>query len=265
MSNTQTSASAKKSRKGLIIGGIIAAVVVVIAGLMGAKLLTDNYGQIKDIDNTNKVQPATPGKQNSLNQTPVDFDALQQQNSDIYGWIYIPDTNINYPVVQSATDNQFYMNHDAKGEESPYGAIFSENANAADFTSNYISILYGHLTDTNQMFSALHKFEDQSYLDEHSEFYVYAPGHIYTYTIASAFITDDTHLMYKYNFFNDAKDLKSFRSMVKRPDALSSVVNASVELTDESRILVLSTCCAQDMGESNRFLVCAVQTGDVEL
>mgnify|MGYP002595924528 CR=1 FL=1 len=64
---------------------------------------------------------------------PVDFDSLQKENPDIYAWITIPDTVIDYPIVQSSEDNAYYLNHSAEKTDSVSGAIYSENYNKKNF------------------------------------------------------------------------------------------------------------------------------------
>ena len=53
----------------------------------------------------------------------LDWDALWAENEDIYAWIYIPDTNIDYPVLQHATDNSYYLNYNLDGTKG-YPAVF---------------------------------------------------------------------------------------------------------------------------------------------
>ena len=65
---------------------------------------------------------------------PIDFAQLQAQNPDIYAWIQIDGTNINYPVAQSATDNEYYLNHTIEGQEGYPGSIYTENWNTKEFT-----------------------------------------------------------------------------------------------------------------------------------
>ena len=54
---------------------------------------------------------------------PIDFAALQQQNPDVYAWIQVPGTEVDYPILQSSNDNTYYLNHTIDGEEKE-GAIF---------------------------------------------------------------------------------------------------------------------------------------------
>ena len=56
-------------------------------------------------------------------ESTIDFERLQKRNPDIVAWIHIPDTNMDYPVVQGS-DNTYYLNHTAAGRETSSGAIF---------------------------------------------------------------------------------------------------------------------------------------------
>ena len=78
-----------------------------------------------------------------LADNPIDFDSLIEKNEDIYAWIYVPDTHINYPVVQSQTDDNFYLDHDIYGNYSFAGAIYSQVCNNKFFTDR-VTVLYGH-------------------------------------------------------------------------------------------------------------------------
>ncbi len=65
---------------------------------------------------------------------PIDFEELQEMNPDIYAWIEIPGTQINYPIVQSAGDDDYYLNHTIEGEEGYPGSIYTESLNAKGFS-----------------------------------------------------------------------------------------------------------------------------------
>ena len=93
---------------------------------------------------------------------PVDFDSLQKENPDIYAWITIPDTVIDYPIVQSSEDNAYYLNHSAEKTDSASGAIYSENYNKKNF-DDPITLLYGHNMKDGSMFAGLHKYEEDTY------------------------------------------------------------------------------------------------------
>ena len=97
----------------------------------------------------------------------VDFADLQENtNGDIYAWIHIPDTKIDYPVLQHPTDNSYYLNHNLDGSRGYPGCIYTEDYNKKDFTDPN-TVLYGHNMKNGTMFAGLHKYGDSEYLEEH--------------------------------------------------------------------------------------------------
>ena len=100
-----------------------------------------------------------------------DWNALQSTNPDIVGWIYIPDTVINYPIVQGS-DNDYYLDHSSMNNTNTIGSIFLDAAASADFT-DLNTIVYGHsVTQSNAMFTQLALFEDQSFFESHRYIYI---------------------------------------------------------------------------------------------
>ena len=198
-------------------------------------------------------QPVT----NEKMENPVDFDALMQTNGDIYAWIEINDTNVNYPIVQSQTDDEFYLKHSAVDKSwIASGAIYTERCNSMAF-DDPITLIYGHNGYGDIMFTTLHYFESQKFFDSHEYFYIYLPGKKLTYQVVSAFKYDDRHIMNTFNFALD-EDLAEFQATVMNPN--SSVKNVRTDLetqiNKDSKIVVLSTCITGQ--KSNRYLVCGV-------
>ena len=87
----------------------------------------------------------------------VDFERLQEENKDIIAWLYCPDTEINYPVVQSK-DNEYYLRRLLDGTWNIAGTLFMDYRNAAD-CSDLHTIIYGHNMKNNTMFGSLHRTE----------------------------------------------------------------------------------------------------------
>ena len=97
----------------------------------------------------------------------VDFADLQANtNEDIYAWICIPDTAIDYPILQHPTDNTYYLNYNLDGSRGYPGCIYTEDYNARDF-SDPVTVLYGHNMKNGTMFAGLHKYGDSEYMDSH--------------------------------------------------------------------------------------------------
>lgn len=140
-----------------------------------------------------KEQSKTKEKKKKLD-IPVDFETLQKENPDIYAWITIPGTDIDYPVVQDSTDNTYYLNHAADTSLSDSGAIYSEKENAKDF-DDYLTVLYGHNMKDGSMFAGLHKYEDKTFLKDHKDLTIYTPDSILKYRIFAAYLTDNRHVL----------------------------------------------------------------------
>ena len=108
------------------------------------------------------------------------------------------------------------------------------------------------------MFATLHRYADQSFLDENPYFYVYTPGHILKYEIFAAYEYDDRHLMYAFDFKN--KDVfRDYLEMATNPNSII-VTTRDVEVTVDDTIITMSTCT--DYRPNNRYLVQGVLIDD---
>ena len=94
-------------------------------------------------------------------ENPINFDELQKTNSDIYAWIRIPDTKIDYPILQGE-DNLTYLNTDVYGDFALSGSIYLDSNCDNTFSGNY-SLLYGHHMANHKMFGDLDKYKNQKF------------------------------------------------------------------------------------------------------
>ena len=185
---------------------------------------------------------------------PVDFDAMWKVNQDVYAWITVPGTVIDYPILQHATDNTYYLNYNIDGSYGYPGCIYTENMNSKEFTDNN-TVIYGHNMKNGTMFAGLHKFEDASFFNEHTEVVIYTPEKELNYTIFAAYIYDDRHLLYSFNFAekevyaNYLTDIQNMRSM-------NANIREDITVTAEDKIITLVTCMANQ--PEKRLLVQAV-------
>lgn len=206
-----------------------------------------------DVDSSSSDSDGSEAIEEDLPQCPIDFEALLAENPDTIAWIYVPGTSVNYAIYQSSTDDLYYFDHAADGSYNKFGAIFTQSLNAKDF-SDPVTVVYGHRSyGTGVMFSSLHDFEDATFFDENDTFYIYTPGHILTYRIVSAYQYDNRHILNSFDF-SDSDTLQSYFDYVCNPDSLVKNVREGVELTQESKIVQLSTCMATNV-ESQRYIV----------
>lgn len=92
----------------------------------------------------------------------IDFAELSSINPDIYAWIRIPDTQIDYPVLQREENDTYYLRHNSSGRYAFAGSIYTEEANSRDF-KDPMTVLYGHNMRDGSMFQNLHFFEDETF------------------------------------------------------------------------------------------------------
>ena len=93
------------------------------------------------------------------------FDDLQKINPEVFGWLTVENTHIDYPLVQ-ASNNSKYVNTNVKGEFSLSGSIFLDYRNNKNF-SDMNNIIYGHHIDKEAMFGELEYFKEQEYFEDH--------------------------------------------------------------------------------------------------
>ena len=181
-----------------------------------------------------KEQSKTKEKKKKLD-IPVDFETLQKENPDIYAWITIPGTDIDYPVVQDSTDNTYYLNHAADTSLSDSGAIYSEKKNAKDF-DDYLTVLYGHNMKDGSMFAGLHKYEDKTFLKDHKDLTIY-----------------NRHVLMYYNQGKDEESRETYLKDILEQRNMNASIDTKAKVDKDSKILTLSTCHAA--GKNYRYLV----------
>ena len=107
----------------------------------------------------------------------IDWDALRAVNPDVVAWVYIPGTNVNYPVARGK-DNEYYLSHDFAGEEgwlARYGSVFMDYRNDPSW-SDAAYFLYGHHMSDGSMFSAIAEMADQKRFDAERAVYLLSPS-----------------------------------------------------------------------------------------
>ena len=186
---------------------------------------------------------------------PVDFAKLKEINPEIYAWIRIPDTNIDYPVAQHAGEDQtYYLKHDLYGTPQFAGCIFSQEPSAKDL-SDPVTVLYGHNMKNGSMFQNLYHFVEEGALEQDPYVYMYTDGHTCVYRIYAAYYYDDRNITQVYDF-TDREDLEKYIEETKKPRSMAEQTAKTDEVDISDRILTLSTCVAGQPSE--RLLVQAV-------
>jgi sortase B len=164
-----------------------------------------------------------------------EFQPLIKLNSDIVGWIRVPNTRIDYPVVQTK-DNEYYLSHSIEKKPSKSGSIFMDYRNNGNGGDRNI-ILYGHHMKDGSMFKDLMKYKDSEFYREASRIQFSTLYEKAEWEIFSVYITSPDFDYIQTHFFDD-EDFETFLEEIQG----RSHYPTKVEVGKEDTILTLSTC-----------------------
>jgi len=142
-----------------------------------------------------QITPTTGIDYETAVDTVVDFDALTDENGDIFAWLYFPATDIDVPVLQSMGDDDFYTNHNAKGDEDPNGSVYISQLNLSDMC-DFNTVINGKA----HYLGGLTEYLDNNYFDSKETYYLYMDGNLLTYEVIAAFRDSDIDFLSNYNF-----------------------------------------------------------------
>lgn len=170
-----------------------------------------------------------------------DYTELYLQNSDMVGWISIDDTNINYPVVQSKDEPNFYLKHAFDKTYSDYGCPYvQENCNVKLPSDNLI--IYGHHMNNGFMFADLVKYESKAFYDAHKTIHFNSLTDKVDYEVVAVFKTVAYNQDgFRYYDFVDAEEKSDFDSYISNCKELA-LYNTGVTTEYGDKLITLSTC-----------------------
>ncbi len=196
-----------------------------------------------------------PAESVSLTTAPPrhDLAALAAENSDCMGWLTIPDTGIDYPVMHTPDDPEHYLRRDFYGESASGGTPFLDGRNLAE-AENQNLILYGHNMMDGSMFKPLMNYLEPNFRDTHKDIFLEIDGRQYHYEVLAVVETSVKSTLYTFTDLSDPAEESDFRAALLKETELEVVHQASGYLT-------LSTC--NNGGGSSRVLVIAALAGEV--
>ncbi len=196
--------------------------------------LQSEFVETKSEENTDSDNTEDSGEPTEAVPISVDFTSLLEQNSDIVGWLYCPDTSVNYPVVQGKDNNQ-YLRADLNGKYLVSGTVFVDYRNGAlGEDANYI--LYGHNMKNGTMFGSLVKYKEQFYYDEHPILYYLTPDGDYKIELYTGLVVKRDSVIYSPN--PAETEFAEFLAYAKE----HSTFHSEVEIAEDDTLITLSTC-----------------------
>ncbi|MBQ2785976.1 MAG: class B sortase [Oscillospiraceae bacterium] len=179
-------------------------------------------------------------------------------NNDMVGWITIADTKVNYPVMQTPDNPDYYLKRNFYKMSSDWGAIYARESCDINRPSDNIT-LYGHHMKDGSMFAQLHKFQSKDFWQTHQTFTFDTLYEHHTYTIWAVFKTSAniTENYYPYHRFSDAATEEEFNEFVQTIKKMD-YYDTGITPVYGDKLVTLSTC--EYTLDNGRFVVCAVRT-----
>lgn len=176
------------------------------------------------------------------------FEELQKINPEVFGWLTIINTEVDYPICQGE-DNEKYVNTNAEGEYSMVGSLFLDCHNQIDF-SDFNNIIYGHHMEQHMFFGCFDEFKDQKFFEEHPYANIYFGGKKHGVELF-AFILADAYDHNLYTIYGNASEGKQFYLDYINQQAFRKL---PVKVTPDDTLIVLSTC-TEDITNGRYILV----------
>ena len=237
----------KKSPIGKIIASILTFVVIVFGGFF---VYNSFLAPKSDKQNDAKVTQEAPKQAYNASAEEKEylankFKGLLATNSETVGYVYIPGTQLDEPVVQT-TDNATYLDKTFDGGYQPLmGAVFMDADNKKDF-SDQLTWLFGHARGSkvadHRMFKDVNYFSRQDYFDKHPYVVIETPERKYYYEAVAMIIVPEETAFYRTSFDDDADFEKQLTTIYDT----AQVKKPNVKVSSKDKYLVLSTCREED-------------------
>ncbi len=183
-----------------------------------------------------------------------DLLKLREMNSDFKFWLYLPDSEVSYYVLQGKT-NDDYLRSNIKREYVHSGSLFLDyRCNAKTMAGH--TIIYGHTMNDLSMFGELRDYMSKDYYDTHRYFYTLSPETVTMWRVYSVYITTIDEY-YIETYFRSPAAYLNFINGFKG----SSMYPSDIDLVETDDVLTLSTCYRPYHGADGRLVVHAVKVG----
>lgn len=211
-----------------------------------AETLKDDFpGEKIPEESTEKEKPA--GEKSAVPPL-VDLAALQEQYPDVKGWLTVPDTGIDYPVLQGCADEpEYYLHRNYKGEHDINGSLFLQwNCDVQDGEN---LVIYGHNMNSGVMFGNLDRYASYSYCREHPTVLFQTVDGVSAYTVVAVLKADVSMFPFQQVSFQEPEGLFSYLTQAKAMGLFDNGENPAAG--DVEQVLTLVTCSYEWNGARN--------------
>ena len=226
----------------------------------------DSHKQAETYDNLAEIVDKTPDDTSeamnySGEKTFIpEYQELYLENNDMVGWLKIEDTKINYPVMQSKDNPNFYLKHGFDKKYTNYGCPYVQENCDMELPSDNI-VIYGHNMNDGSMLSGLTKFKDENFWKAYKSITFDTLTEHHTYEIISVFMTvaySNSSDSFKYYHFVNAETPNDFSAYINKCKELS-LYDTGVTAEYGDKLITLSTC---EYSRNNGRLVVVAKRAD---
>lgn len=177
----------------------------------------------------------------------ADFEGLKTENPDIIGWICIPGTQVNEPILRHPREDAYYLTHGAQGEESRLGSIYLHCD--AELSDAHV-ILFGHNIKSGRKFGVLTDYAEEAFAEAHPDVWIQSPEGTLRCAVYSAYACPVDDLTYTAGYVAESAQFEEWI----RHTMEQSVIHTGRQPSGKDRVITLSTCT--DSGDAGmRFVV----------
>jgi len=182
------------------------------------------------------------------------YESIYNMNADTVGWIRIDDTKINYPVMHTPDNRDYYLKRNFDRVSSDWGAIYIREECDINKPSDNITI-YGHTMKDGSMFAALHNYLEKDYWQDHKLIYFDTLYEYHVYEIFAVFKTSaNLGEGFRYHMMVDAESEEAFNDFISECKRLS-FYDTGITPVYGDKTICLSTC--EYTLDNGRLVVCA--------
>lgn len=188
---------------------------------------------------------------------PNPYQEAFLQNEDMAAWLLVPNTNIDYPVMQTMEDEEYYIRRDFNGNSDKAGCLILDTDSTVAEPMSTNQMIHGHNMKAGTMFGQLDKYKEEEYYKEHSRMKLFTREQEHNYEVIAVFYSqvymkkDKVFKYYKFFRADTEEEFEDFYQNIKK----LSLYDTGVEATFGDRFLTLSTCSYHV--EDGRFVVVA--------
>lgn len=181
---------------------------------------------------------------------------LINQNPDCIGWIRISGTKMDYPVMQTKDNPQYYLRRDFNKQYSYLGTPFMDSRCDINYDNNLI--VYGHNMKDGKIFADLLKYREKAYCQEHNIIHFITPNGVHEYEVIAVCKVKNDDEWYGYTGQTDKESFGNLISHIKN----KSLYFTQNEIQYEDYFLTLSTC---EYSQTNGRLIVIAERSDTNV